>query len=1074
MVNTNYDVISNTALVGWSDNDGSVSFVALLQGNGSSTSCSTTGTNCTFTKLTCGLTYSITVKAVSNHCNSSWSQSAEFQTVPCASGNVSASWQCANRSAVVMWAPILNVNLYSVMALGRDGDVKQCNSSTSSCQLSQMHCGQTYNITVTPYTIYSGVSSAALSFDTGPCAPTNLSVALQCQSNLGTASWLPSVGAESYVATATAPDGHTHTCSSSSTSCVFTDFHCGESYSVTVAAVKQGCTSDPSIAVVIRTAPCPPANISAAVDCNTNTGHISWSSAAGAMLYTAQLMAGNGHSTSCSTNASSCVVMLDCGQIYTAVVLGSTDTCNSSQSTSLQFHSAPCSPTHTLASLNCTSNSATISWNASLGGTSYLVNAVGSSGYNTSCSSTNPQCSIASLQCGQDYSISVTAQSNNCSSPASQTITFSAAPCPNTNLQASLVCSSSVAFVSWTLGSGTQLSNVMLQSIQNQQQFSCISNGSSCSTSTLPCGQLYKVTVTGNNQNCSTPSGVVAVIETAPCAPTGITVTETCDSNMTTVSWSASTGNVAYYVASADAGSGLTLTCNSSSTSCDITGLTCGQVYNVSVSAYGNGCVGGRSLPYSLKTAPCAPQAVKFQLVTCPSSNLSVSWQPSSGALSYRAEAVTFPGHLLSCRSTDTSCVIPGLSCGLIYEVSVVAMGDTCNSSYSISSQVRTDPCSPSKVNTVVNCSTNTATLSWTPPGFIGAIYRATAVNIMTSSSIVGCNSTNSSCTLTGLACGAMYNVTVTATENNCSVPSAMSSFFTAPCVPILSGVSLDCSSGSALAVWSGSGGADQYYVSAVDSQGGVLSCNNTQTLSCTVWGLHCGRTYTFSVTAAQGQCTSSASNTLQTKTASCPAQAIQTTIDCHNSTASVSWAPGVGAVSHSVLLQSSDGHTYICNSTTSSCSVTNLPCGQTYSVTVAALGQNCSSVYSTGSPVSTAPCAPQNVSATVNCSSNSATVLWQSSQGATYYFVTATSSNGQTTNCTSTSTSCSLPPLVCGQNYTITVMAKDSNCTSASSTPVHLQTVWNQALDQLWWFGQGQVEQTSTMSLQWTVRVEC
>ncbi|XP_066512710.1 fibronectin type III domain-containing protein 7-like [Hoplias malabaricus] len=280
------------------------------------------------------------------------------------------------------------------------------------------------------------------------------------------------------------------------------------------------------------------------------------------------------------------------------------------------------------------------------------------------------------------------------------------------------------------------------------------------------------------------------------------------------------------------------------------------------------------------------------------------------------------------------------------------------------------------------------------------------------------------------------------AKDSNCSSASSTPVHLqTAPCVPTLSGVSLDCSSGSALAVWSGSGGPDQYYVSAVDSQGGVLSCNNTQTLSCTVWGLHCGRTYTFSVTAAQGQCTSSASNTLQSQTAPCPAQAIQTTIDCHNSTAIVSWTPGVGAVSHSALLQSSDGHTYICNSTTSSCSVTNLPCGQIYSVKVAALGQSCSSVNSTGSPVSTAPCAPQNVSASVNCSSNSATVLWQSSQGATYYFVTATSSNGQTTNCTSTSTSCSLPPLVCGQNYTITVMAKDSNCTSASSTPVHLQT---------------------------------
>ncbi|KAL7851296.1 hypothetical protein AOLI_G00216520 [Acnodon oligacanthus] len=1220
MVNAYYDCKNNTALIGWNNNNASALFVALLEGGGYSDSCSTTGTNCSISGLRCGRAYNVTVKAVSSNCNSSYSQPTGIQTVPCATQNVSASWQCSNSSAVVMWAPTAGVSLYSVMALGRDGDLKQCNSTNSTCQLSQMHCGQIYDITVTPYmNNCAGVRSAAVSFSTGPCAPANLSVVLQCQGNQGIASWLPAAGADSYVATATALDGHTHTCASNTTSCSFTDLHCGETYSATVVTLNNGCPSDPSIAAAIKTAPCVPVNVSASVDCSTNTGNISWGSAAGAVVYNTKLVAGNGRVAFCSNSGTSCVVMLDCGQNYSAVVVASTDVCNSSQSSSLQFRSAPClvqnvtaaldcaanqltvqwqgtsgsdlytavaasssghqascnassscsilglrcgetynvtvassygncsipqasvsqiqsvpckpqnisvdlqcssnsatvqwgpygtdqsysvtavdtlngnvtcssnnsscvlnglscgrtynvtvvsrndqcvskvsstvelitapcSPTHVIANLNCTSNYASISWDTGLGVTSYLVSAVGSAGYNTSCNNTNPQCSITGLQCGQNYSIRVTAQRNGCFSPASQDITLSAAPCPSTSLQASVVCSSNVALVSWSLGSGTQLSNVTVQSLQTLQQFNCLSYGSSCNISSLPCGQRYNVTVTGYSQMCSIPSAVSTMLDTAPCAPTGLNVTSTCNSNTTSVTWNPSSGIVAYYVASAEPSSGLTLTCNSSSTSCDISSLICGQAYNVSIVAYGGGCVGGKSLTYTLRTAPCAPQTVHFQLLTCQSGNLSVVWQPTSGALMYRAEAVTFPGHLLSCYSAYTSCVIPALGCGQTYDVSVVAVGDSCNSSRSVIRQASTVPCPPGSVTAVVNCSTNTASVSWNASSVLGAVYTARAITNAASLSGMECNSTNSSCALTGLNCSTQYNVTVIATKDNCtSAPSAVYSFFTAPCVPTLSDVVLDCGSGSALAVWSGaglgSGGVDLYSITALDGQGEQLGCNNTQALSCTVWGLQCGRTYTFSLTAVGTQCTSTATNTLQTRTAACPARAIQTTIGCRDNTASVSWSPGDGAVSYSATLQSSDGRTYTCNSTATSCDVTNLPCGRTYSVTMAAKSQNCSGTNSTGPPIKTAPCVPQNVSASVNCSSNIGTVSWQSSQGAVLYIVTANSSSGQSTDCTSSSTSCDLSSLACGLTYTVKVMAKDSNCTSAYSAPVQLQT---------------------------------
>lgn len=70
---------------------------------------------------------------------------------------------------------------------------------------------------------------------------------------MGTVSWTAVARADMYLATATGDDGHTHTCSSNSTDCSFTDLHCAETYAVTVVTIDRGCYSDPSPDVELRT-----------------------------------------------------------------------------------------------------------------------------------------------------------------------------------------------------------------------------------------------------------------------------------------------------------------------------------------------------------------------------------------------------------------------------------------------------------------------------------------------------------------------------------------------------------------------------------------------------------------------------------------------------------------------------------------------------------------------------------------------------------------------------------------------------------------------------------------------------
>ncbi|XP_049332490.1 G surface protein, allelic form 156-like isoform X9 [Astyanax mexicanus] len=949
---------SNSAVVRWGSSETALSYsVTALDSLGGNVTCSSVSSSCVLTGLSCGRKYNVTVVSRNSQCVSEVSSSVELSTAPCNTTVLSFTGNCSSNSGKISWASAAGATVYNTRVMAGNVQVTSCSTADTSCVVS-LGCGQSYSaVVVASSGICNSSDSPSFQFRSAPCLPQNVSAALDCAANLLTVQWQGTSTTDLYTAVATSSSGQQASCNiSSTTSCSISGLHCGQTYNISVVSSSSNCSTLQVSGGQVQSAPCKPVNISVDQQCSSNSAVVRWGSSETALSYSVTALDSLGGNVTCSSVSSSCVLTgLSCGRKYNVTVVSRNSQCVSEVSSSVELSTAPCSPTHVSASLNCTSNSVSVWWDTVPGVSWYFVNAVGSGGYNSSCSSSGPQCSVTGLQCGQDYSVTVSAQNNGCSSPASQNITLSAAPCPSTNLQASLDCSSSSALISWTPGNGTQYSNVTIQTLQLPQLLFCGSNGSSCNISALPCGQSYTVTATGYRQSCSTPS-IASVL---------------------------------------------------------------------------------------LNTAPCVPQNVQSQLLTCQSGNLSVSWQPSAGALSYRAEAVTLPGHLLSCDSNSTSCVISALSCGQSYDVSVVGVGDGCNSSHSTATIARGAPCPPSSVSAVVHCTNNTAAVSWTSLGFVGSVYIATAVSSTGSITGAQCNSTGSCCALTGLQCGTQYNVTVTATKDNCtSLPSAAYSFTTAPCEPSLDGVSLDCGSGSAVVVWSGSGQADLYSVSAVDGQGDQLGCNSTQTQSCSVSGLRCGRTYAFSVTALRGQCTSAASNTLHTQTAACPAQAIQTTVGCPNSTATVSWSPGSGAASYTATLQSSDGNAYACNSTGASCDITHLPCGQTYSVTVSAKGQNCSGTNSTGSPVKTAPCVPQILSASVNCSRNTASVSWLSSPGALVYFVTANSSSGLSANCTSVNTSCDLLTLACGVAYTVTVMAKDNNCSSACSAPVQLQTV--------------------------------
>lgn len=97
-----------------------------------------------------------------------WMFFSFLSKVPCAPQNVSAALLCLNHSAPVTWVGSPSAIGYNVTATAQDGHTHHCHTNSTSCQVQGIHCGETYSITVTPYSqTCTGNPSAAYSFQAG-------------------------------------------------------------------------------------------------------------------------------------------------------------------------------------------------------------------------------------------------------------------------------------------------------------------------------------------------------------------------------------------------------------------------------------------------------------------------------------------------------------------------------------------------------------------------------------------------------------------------------------------------------------------------------------------------------------------------------------------------------------------------------------------------------------------------------------------------------------------------------------------------------------------------------------------
>ncbi|KAL0966456.1 hypothetical protein UPYG_G00295510 [Umbra pygmaea] len=1139
-VETQLNCLSGSLNITWQLKFGAIHYQAMVQGGNNVMMCDTNSTSCVVSNLSCGNNYNVTVVAQGQTCNCSQCKVKEISTAPCPPTNVSATLECSSNNAVVSWNSQNALGVaYSAQALDAQGSLVSCNTTGSNCALIGLQCGSNYSVTVTASNgNCSSLPSLAYTFITVPCQPLLSAVQLLCSSDSASVTWTTaSATPEQYEVTAVDDQGETLQCNSSDvTSCQVSSLQCGRQYGFSVTASNKLCSSAPSATIQSIAAPCPPQNVTISVGCENSTTSISWSSSQGALSYTAKVLGAGGEKACCSSNTSSCdITSLPCGEMYNVTVAAKGHTCNSSQSSETAFKTGACVPLHLSVSYNF--DVALLSWDAAKGATNYTAQATSNQVLTSTCLTNATDCFLTSFTCGKIYNVTVSAGNSACSNTApSDTYALMTEPCLPSNVHASMDYNTLTANVSWQ-GSDAAIGYFLVLDGQNGQSINCSATATSCVIGGLPCGTVFSVQVRalgqqfnssmtsgvsltsapcipstvqtqlfsgsdavllswnytggetnftlsamgigGNEVSCSTRQNnctitgllcgeqynvsltattqegqitipVNASFNTCPCAPPHVSVNLTYGTQTATLSWENVSG-VERYVSSATRGSdGALQHCNTTGSVCQFTSLTCGEMYNFTVTAQSNGYDSVPSKTVQVHTAPCIPSTVQTQLFSG-SDAVLLSWNYTGGETNFTLSAIGIGGNEVSCSTRQNNCTITGLLCGEQYNVSLTATTQEGQITVPVNASFNTSPCIPSTVQTQLFSGSDAVLLSW---NYTGGETNFTLSAMGIGGNEVSCSTRQNNCTITGLLCGEQYNISLTATTQEGQITEPVNaSFNTCPCAPPHVSVNLTYGTQTATLSWENVSGVERYVSSATRGSDGALQHCNTTGSVCQFTSLTCGEMYNFTVTAQSNGYDSLPSKTVQVHTVTpmlspCPLQPHAYPALCRPSFS-------VGVCARPAVLElhwwESELHPLChgywgsevsCSTRQNNCTITGLLCGEQYNISLTATTQEGQITEPVNASFNTCPCAPPHVSVNLTYGTQTATLSWENVSGVERYVSSATrGSDGALQYCNTTGSVCQFTSLTCGEMYNFTVTAQSNGYDSLPSKTVQVHT---------------------------------
>jgi len=419
---------------------------------------------------------------------------------------------------------------------------------------------------------------------------------------------------------------------------------------------------------------------------------------------------------------------------------------------------------------------------------------------------------------------------------------------------------------------------------------------------------------------------------------------------------------------------------------------------------------------------PIAPTNLSVSSVT--NSTASLSFNTVAGAISYLASSNTG----ITCASTSSPLLIPGLAAGTLYTVSLRTINPWGMSNPTKSINVTTYPVIPTLTTTISDVS-----MTIVYPAFNTLTYYSATVTPTLGGSSSIFSSTTATLSITGLSSYTGYKIAyLTSNIAGQSIPSIVN-VTTAPSPPtnlVLSNITTT----SATLGFSTALGATSYLVLA-NINSITLSTFASISSPINMYSLLSGTIYNLYIKSISSNGSSNPTIINLTTIPSAPTNLSLSNITV--SSASLNFSTSVGAISYLVSANINSITLSTFASTTSPINITGLLAGTTYNLNV----QSISSIgYSDPSIVNLTTIAnPPTGLSVKGLSSNNVTINFTTATGATSY--TATASPG-----TITTTSTTSPIIITGLSalttYTITIKSVNSGGSSQSSSSVIVTTV--------------------------------
>lgn len=886
------------------------------------------------TGLTPGTSYTFSIRANNSDGSSSYCDTQTITTLsklPAVPTDIRKT--STEYSVTVSWESVAGATSYGVLFNGTAYSVTGTSKTFTGLSPNTAYTYQVCAKDADGSSAYSTKQTVT----TTPKAPTNASTT--SNENSVTLSWGAVEGATSYDVMF---NGTTYNVTGTSTT--LTGLEANTAYTYQICAKNPDGSSSYSITKTVKTSPIPPTNPSATTTKNSAT--ISWGAVTGATSYDVMF---NG-ATYNVTGTSKTISGLTPGTSYSYSVRANNADGSSSYSAPQTIITIPNPPTvPTNVSATATTNSATVSWSAVAGATSYDVY-FNSTLYNV----TGTTKTVDGLTPGTSYSYRVRANNAGGSSAYNSGQTIQTLPNPpGTPTNVSATATNNTVTVNWSAVSGATSYDVSFNgTIYNV-------TGRSKTITGLAANTNYNFAVRSKNAGGASAYSTTMTVRTLvnpPTVPTNVRATAT--SNSVTVSWSAVTGATSYYVSLNGTIYSLT------GTSATISGLIPDTDYNYAVRANNAGGYSAYSSIKTIRTSAIPPEVPINVSAVSTTNSITVSWSAVSGATSYD---VSFNGTVYNVN--DTSKTITGLAANTNYSYAVRAKNTAGSSAYSDTKTILTLPNPPAVPKDIsATATTNSVTVRWS------ASARATSYDVIFDGKIY--NITDTSITISGLTSGTDYTYLVRA--NNTGGSSAYSSSMIIQTVQIIpevpTDISADATANTVLLGWNLVTGAKSY-----DVQFNGVIYNVTDTYK-TITGLTANTNYTYAVCAKNEAGTSAYSSEKTVRTL----LDIPTDIkaDAKIKSVTISWSEVIGATSYDINF---NGEIY--NVSDTYIKITGLKPETAYTYAICAKNAEVSSLYSPTYNVKTlrdAPAEPSDIDAisTLNC----VIISWSPVTGATNY----------------------------------------------------------------------------------------